>query len=70
MIRWHANAKARRGYAKLGRHEDDLDLFTIVALIEFWLIAAGLALVFVLPWVGGGLLGLALVVLVGAFLIE
>lgn len=70
MIRWFANSKAKRGYAKLGKEDAEFDLFTIVALLEFWLIAAGLVMVFVLPWVGAGLLVLAVLLAVLAFMVS
>jgi hypothetical protein len=68
MIRWHAGAKARQGYANLGKQEDELDLFAIAALVEFWLVALGLVLLLVHPWIAGGVLVLALVIFVLALL--
>lgn len=70
MIRWYSNSKSRRAYAKLRGDDNELDLFAIVALVEFWLVAAGLVLLFVWPWIGGAVLGGALVLAIVAFLIS
>ena len=70
MIRWYSNSKSRRAYSRLRGDDNELDLFAIVALVEFWLIAAGLVLLFVWPWIGGGVLGAALLLAIVAFLIS